>query len=210
MKKNEYIKVSNVLNSQTSNLLFEYIKETAKRYEKIKTLCPDINLEDKFDEIMDPRIGPIGFSKYGDMLTETLMLRLLSIIEKEIDLKLIPTYSFFRLYKKGDKLPKHTDRPQCEISVSLCVGYIGEEQWPLFIQGTPVYLEPGDLAIYRGIELVHWREPLEGEMQAQIFLHYNDIKGPYRDRYLYDGKPYIGWPKGIQASRASRFRHHQQ
>ena len=209
MKRNEYIKVSQVLDSQTSNLLYEYIKTTVQRYEKLKEVLSTTDIEDKLQEVLleeKPAIGlwggeyttpSMGFAKYGGLLTDTLMVVLKSTIERETNLKLIPTYSFFRLYRKGDSLPKHNDRPQCEISVSLCVGWKGEQQWPLFLEGNPILLDVGDLAIYRGVEAEHWRDPLEGEEQAQIFLHYNDIDGPYGETNLYDGRPFIGWPRGI-------------
>ena len=174
MKKNEYIKVPKVLDSQTSNLLYEYIKTTVQRYEKLKEVLSKTDIEDRLEEVMLEEKPTMGFAKYGGLLTDTLMLVLKPIIERETNLKLIPTYSFFRLYRKGDSLPKHNDRPSCEISVSLCVGWEGEKQWPLFLEGNPILLEVGDLAIYRGVETEHWRDPLEGEIQAQIFLHYND------------------------------------
>ena len=197
MKKNEYIKVPKVLDSQTSNLLYEYIKTTVQRYEKLKEVLSKTDIEDRLEEVMLEEKPTMGFAKYGGLLTDTLMLVLKPIIERETNLKLIPTYSFFRLYRKGDSLPKHNDRPSCEISVSLCVGWEGEKQWPLFLEGNPILLEVGDLAIYRGVEAEHWREPLEGVQQAQIFLHYNDIDGPYGETNLYDGRPFIGWPRGL-------------
>ena len=197
MKKNEYIKVPKVLDSQTSNLLYEYIKTTVQRYEKLKEVLSKTDIEDRLQEVMLEEKPTMGFAKYGGLLTDTLMLVLKPIIERETNLKLIPTYSFFRLYRKGDSLPKHNDRPSCEISVSLCVGWEGEKQWPLFLEGNPILLEVGDLAIYRGVEAEHWREPLEGVQQAQIFLHYNDIDGPYGETNLYDGRPFIGWRRRL-------------
>ena len=197
MKKNEYIKVPKVLDSQTSNLLYEYIKTTVQRYEKLKEVLSKTDIEDRLEEVMLEEKPTMGFAKYGGLLTDTLMLVLKPIIERETNLKLIPTYSFFRLYRKGDSLPKHNDRPSCEISVSLCVGWEGEKQWPLFLEGNPILLEVGDLAIYRGVETEHWRDPLEGEIQAQIFLHYNDRDGPYGETNLYDGRPFIGWRRGL-------------
>ena len=197
MKKNEYIKVPKVLDSQTSNLLYEYIKTTVQRYDKLKEVLSKTDIEDRLQEVMLEEKPTMGFAKYGGLLTDTLMLVLKPIIERETNLKLIPTYSFFRLYRKGDSLPKHNDRPSCEISVSLCVGWEGEKQWPLFLEGNPILLEVGDLAIYRGVETEHWRDPLEGEIQAQIFLHYNDRDGPYGETNLYDGRPFIGWRRGL-------------
>ena len=52
MKKNEYIKVPKVLDSQTSNLLYEYIKTTVQRYEKLKEVLSKTDIEDRLEEVM--------------------------------------------------------------------------------------------------------------------------------------------------------------
>ena len=57
----------------------------------------------------------------------------------------------------------------------------------------PVNLEPGDMLIYKGCDLFHWREKFEGEHHLQAFLHYNDKNGPYGDN-LYDGRENLGLP----------------
>ena len=131
----------------------------------------------------------------GDMLAETLLLSIKKNIEDRIGLELIPTYGFFRLYKKGNDLELHKDRNSCEISLSLCIGYEEGEQWPLYINETPIYQEPGDMVIYRGCEVEHYREPYEGKQQAQVFLHYVDKNGPYGgEEFIYDGRPFVGLP----------------
>jgi len=80
---------------------------------------------------------------------------------------------------------KHTDRPSCEISISLCLGYEAEHAWPLLLElpsGTSsIELEPGDALFYRGIEVSHWRQPMKGERAVQVFLHYVDQTGPYAE-----------------------------
>ena len=63
-------------------------------------------------------------------------------------------------------------------------GYEGE-QWPIYMNGTPLYQEPGDLVIYRGCEIEHHRKPLKGKNQAQVFLHYNNKNGPYGEENNY-------------------------
>ena len=50
------------------------------------------------------------------------------------------------------------------------------------------------MVIYKGIDLVHWRNPLEGENHAQAFLHYNDVNGPFGKENHYDGRRFIGMP----------------
>jgi hypothetical protein len=121
-------------------------------------------------------------SAYGDFIMEGLLDQLLADIELASGLSLFPTYSYFRVYKNGDTLARHTDRPACEISVSLCLGIEQQKTWPIWIAGPngecSVDLQPGDALLYRGIECPHWRETFDGVRQAQAFLHYVDRDGP--------------------------------
>jgi len=119
---------------------------------------------------------------YGDLMMDGLLTSLLPEIERASGLALFPTYSYFRVYKPGDTLAKHTDRPSCEISVTLCLGFEGGKSWPIWIEGprgsSAVSLAPGDALLYRGAECAHWRKAFEGQRQAQVFLHYVDQNGP--------------------------------
>lgn len=124
--------------------------------------------------------------------------KILPIMEKHTGLKLFKTYSYCRVYKNGDILASHVDRPSCEISVTLCLGHGEGETWPIFIRDknddkVEAKLEAGDALIYRGCDLSHWRYPFEGEHQAQIFLHYVDQNGPYAE--WKDDKKGINNPK---------------
>lgn len=131
-------------------------------------------------------------SAYGDFLMDGLLADLAPRAKQATGLKVFPTYSHFRVYKRGDVLSKHTDRPACEISVTLCLGYAAERPWPIWIEspaGTAgIELEPGDALFYRGIECAHWREPFEGEHMAQVFLHYVDQSGPHSG-WKFDKRP---------------------
>lgn len=138
-------------------------------------------------------------SKYGDSLMEALLLHLQPTIENATGLQLYPTYSFYRTYKAGNELKKHTDRPACEISVSVCLGYNYSTPsyfWNLWVGKSSYSMEVGDIAIYKGLELEHWREPFEGDensWQVQAFLHYVDVNGSYA--FLKnDTRPAIGLP----------------
>jgi hypothetical protein len=132
----------------------------------------------------DPR-SPGAWAAPGDLFTDGLLMDLLPLAEDVTQLSLFPTYSYFRVYKRGDILVKHTDRPACEISVTLCLGYEAEEPWPLLLESPagvlPIELEPGDALFYRGTECMHWREPMNGERAAQVFLHYVNQNGPYAE-----------------------------
>jgi hypothetical protein len=122
---------------------------------------------------------------YCDFIMDGLLTSLLPEIERASGLALFPTYSYFRVYKHGDTLAKHTDRSSCEISVSLCLGFDEGKSWPIFIEGprgtSSVNLGAGDGLLYRGVECPHWREVFEGKHQAQVFFHYVDQNGPYTE-----------------------------
>lgn len=144
---------------------------------------------------------PNSHSKYADPFMESLELLLLPKVEESTGLSLYPTYSYYRLYKPGDDLIPHTDRPACEISLTINLGYfyntnIKNYSWDIWVEGKSFRTEPGDMIIYRGLEMNHWREPFaagRGSWQVQAFLHYVDVNGPYA-MCKYDGRPMIGYP----------------
>ena len=134
---------------------------------------------------------------YGDPFLDTLLLCLLPKVEEYSGLKLFPTYSYFRLCKCGDILPKHKDRPACEISVTLCLG--GDRLWPFWLEGPSgaikLEMAPGDGLLYRGIECAHWREAFVGTRLAQAFLHYVDQDGPHAE-WKFDKRKATSSPLG--------------
>ena len=156
---------------------------------------------------------PGAFSKYADWVMETLLMYMIPIMKQRTGLDLIPTYSYTRLYEKGNKLQRHKDRPSCEVSTTL---HLGGEEWPIFLdpsgqtfvidqfkeihkpgapKGIRVDLKIGDMLIYAGCDLEHWREPFQGNVCSQVFLHYNHAKGPFAKTNLLDGRPLLGVPK---------------
>ena len=138
----------------------------------------------------DPAV-PNTYSVYGDAVGDTLLMKLLPVMKKFTELNLSPCYSYVRLYKKGDILKKHKDRPSCEISTTL---HLGGEPWDIYLEGEAISLRVGDMLIYKGEEMEHWREKFEGEICAQVFLHYNNSEGPLGKKNLYDKRPALGLP----------------
>jgi hypothetical protein len=179
-KKNRYTIVKNVLSKDVIELVTQYAL---------------------FDEMQDftADIGQVvgAHSKYADPVMESLLLKLQPVMEKATGLSLLPTYSFYRVYRNGDVLKKHQDRFSCEISCTVSFNYSYEESeysWPIYMDGEALYLKPGDIAVYRGIENEHWRDPLEFPepvWHVQAFLHYVDQNGPYAE-YKFDKRPSIG------------------
>jgi SEC-C motif len=136
-----------------------------------------------------------AFGRYADAFSEALLLELLPVMEQATGLKLLPCYSYLRIYGNGAILPKHMDRPSCEISSSLTLGFKAPAPWPLCVQADGVdkslVLMPGDMIVYRGSELPHWREIFNGEYWVQTFLHYVSANGRFTD-YKFDGRERIG------------------
>lgn len=115
-----------------------------------------------------------------DLPFETLLKIKKPLVEEITGLQLYPTYSFARIYKTGNELKKHKDRPSCEISVTLKLGDTGNYNWPICIDNNKIELATGDAVIYRGCDIEHWREKHDftNYFLGQVFLHYVDRDGP--------------------------------
>ena len=146
---------------------------------------------------------PAAPARYGSTRMDDLLEALLPSIETITNLRLHPTYSYFRIYRRGDALAAHCDRPACEVSVSLVLGQETTRPWPLWITGRrrtqPVSLRTGDGVIYRGIECRHWRNPFRGRWQCQLFLHYVERDGA-NTKWKYDLRPQLGLPAWTRVS----------
>ena len=140
---------------------------------------------------------PNTYSQYANMAMETLLLKCQPGMEKATGLKLYPAYTYARIYKKGDELKRHKDRFSCEISTTM---NLAGDDWPIYLEpsgktgkkGIKVDLKPGDMLVYSGCELEHWRKPFEGQLCGQVFLHYNHADGQFAKSNLYDKRPMLG------------------
>jgi len=102
-------------------------------------------------------------------------------VSKLVGENVLPTYTYARIQTRGDNLPRHRDRPSCEISLSLNLKK--DVDWGLWIQKpsneeVEVTLNPGDAVLYLGCQADHWRNKFEGEEHIQVFLHYVRANGP--------------------------------
>lgn len=117
--------------------------------------------------------------------------RVKPILENLLGEELIPSYWFTTTYHNKGFMVRHTDRPSCEVSVTMNIS--GTVDWPIQLQDlqgkkrkvvTPI----GHGLAYLGIKVPHWRAPLrckEGDQFMQLFLHYVRKNGPCAD-YAYD------------------------
>ena len=196
-KKHNFTVVKKAISGELATFMYNYLlmKEQVLKYLKNnKYISPFEFIHGSFGDDQAPE--PKAYVVYGDVGNETMLLRCQGILEKHTGLKLIPTYTYSRNYQKGNSLKRHKDRPSCAISCTLSYG---GDSWPIYLEpsgetgkkGVKVVLEPGDLLIYKGCELEHWREPLKGETCVQAFLHYNEASDITN---LYDKRPHLGLP----------------
>ena len=142
----------------------------------------------KFDDIQSD-----DFSFYGDPLMESLLLNKREKMQELTGLELLPTYSYYRMYTYLADLKKHSDRPSCEISVSVNITSSGED-WPIYMNGNAISLNAGDAVIYLGQEIEHWREEFNGDHCAQVFLHYVNKNGKHA-QWIKDKRMFWGQQK---------------
>jgi len=197
-KKNKYQVIKGAISTELADFCYQYFlnkRAVARHLFDSKFISP---YTDYFGVWNDTQI-PETYSHYADIVMETLLQKVKPIMEKQSGVKLIETYSYARIYKKGDILKRHKDRFSCEISTTM---NLGGDDWPIYLEpsgeegkkGVEVNLKPGDMLMYRGCELEHWREAFEGENCGQVFLHYNDSNSKNAEENKFDRRPMIGLP----------------
>lgn len=203
-QQTKYQVIKNAISYELANFIFNYflLKRDAVNFMYKNNLMAENSILGTWKDKQVPNV----YSHYADFCMETLLMKVIPIMTKETGLNLVPTYSYARVYERGSILKRHKDRPSCEISTTLCLGYDVSNvdskkypnwDWPMFVKETngtevPVHMKPGDMIIYRGCEVEHWREPFWGKNHAQVFLHYNEKDGQYN--IPYDGRPVLGLP----------------
>jgi hypothetical protein len=197
-KKNKYTVLKKTISTELAEFIYKYFLN--KR--KVARFLFDKKYISPFTEyfgVWNDALVPNTYSHYSDIAMETLLQEVKPVMEKHTGLKLSETYSYARIYKKGDVLKRHKDRYSCEISTTL---NLGGELWPIYLDptgkegqaGIKVELEPGDMLIYSGCELEHWREEFKGKDCGQVFLHYNKLSSKKEKKNLYDKRPFLGLP----------------
>tara|TARA_R100000687_G_scaffold77202_1_gene69582 strand:+ start:47 stop:709 length:663 start_codon:yes stop_codon:yes gene_type:complete len=207
-KRQKYLVIKNVITKDMANFIYGYFsmkRRVARKFLDDRYISP---FEEGWGKWTD-RQAPNTYSHYADMVMETLLEKVKPRMEKETKLKLIPTYSYARIYKKGDILKRHKDRFSCEISTTM---FLGGDPWDIYLEpnknvgppphpyvpttnkGIKVSLKPGDMLIYSGCELEHWREAFQGNNCAQVFLHYNQVTSPGAVENRFDQRSFLGLP----------------
>ena len=191
-KKNKYIVIRKAIPKTLAEFVMEELfmrKNVLEAMQKNRLISP---LDKTYGMLEGDTQVPGSYSVYADMACETLLVKVMPLIERKIKMKLIPTYSYARIYFEGNELKKHTDRFACEISGTLA---LGGETWPIFIGGKKINLKQGDLLIYKGCEVEHWREPLKKGFCVQTFFHYNQEGFATGEQQRFDGRASLGIPQ---------------
>jgi len=208
-KKNKYQVLRNAISKDLAAFCYKYLQISAEADNWMLNNGVTHTGNKLVGNFNDAQV-PNSYAKYADRVMETLLVDTIKVMQKKTGLRLVPTYSYCRLYRTGNILKRHKDRPSCEISTTL---NLGGDPWPILIdptgsdnvideyknihkpgapKGVEVNLKPGDMLIYSGCELEHWREPFQGKLCGQVFLHYNHADGRFAKSNLYDKRPMLG------------------
>jgi hypothetical protein len=212
-KEKKYQIIKNAISSELAQFCYKYFILKAKVFKTMlekKTVSPYIDFMGTFN---DPQV-PNSYAHYGDIAMETLLTDMQKKMQDETNLNLVPTYSYARIYYNGNILKRHKDRTSCEISTTM---NLGGDPWPIYLEpnknvgipgengctfestnpGIKVDLNPGDMLVYSGCTLEHWREKFEGDNCVQVFLHYNNIE-TQGEVNKYDTRPHLGLPSSFK------------
>jgi|TARA_B100000085_G_scaffold281419_1_gene307965 hypothetical protein len=196
-KKNSYLVVKNAIPIDVANFVYDYFNMKRRTYYTLKNTSYISKFDADWGE-HDKQV-PNAYAHYADMAMETILDVLTPKMSKLTKLNLTPTYSYARIYGKGDILHPHTDRYSCEVSTTL---NLGGDMWPIWLvdkngKHKEIKLNPSDMLIYNGCELKHWRDEFKGDICSQVFLHYN-IKNDKGNSNLYDQRLHLGLPSGFK------------
>jgi hypothetical protein len=209
-KKNKYSVLKNAISKELAEFVYKYFlnkRNVARVLLDSRYISP---FTEYFGVWNDDQV-PNTYSHYADLAMETLLQRVKPVMEKHTGLKLSETYSYARIYKKGDVLARHKDRFSCEISTTL---NLGGDSWPIYLDptgklgqaGIKVELDPGDMLIYSGCDLEHWREEFKGENCAQVFLHYNKSGSKKAKENYLDRRALIGLPSWFIGAKLTKIK----
>ena len=199
-KKNKYTVIRQAISKDLASFIANYFSMQKQVYDT----CIQSRYFSPFETILGYYEGkneqiPDTYSQYSNMAMETLLLKCQPGMEKATGLKLYPAYTYARIYKKGDELKRHKDRFSCEISTTM---NLAGDDWPIYLEpsgetgkkGIKVDLKQGDMLVYSGCELEHWREKFKGKECIQVFLHYNNRKTRGSRDNMFDKRPHLGLP----------------
>jgi len=132
------------------------------------------------------------FKSHNEPMSRILHYEVLPLIERIVGKKLVPTYTYLSAYVKDSDLPAHTDRADCEYTVSFLINKPENSNWPIYLhkvkqpvkhKGRSDFTPPkeecvavdcnaGGLMIFQGTDHIHFREGLPDDFYHIVLLHY--------------------------------------
>jgi hypothetical protein len=190
MQSDKYCVVRNAIQGDLVKLL----QVQSQMLENI--MCYENNTLPTLFSFNDRLVVQNSFSYYSSSFTESLLLMLQPLIEDHLKIKLLPSYSYIRIYYKNAALTKHLDKDSCEYSATICIKCHSDNPWDIYFENldlssTCITLNEGDMVIYKGNEIQHWRKLCPYDKHIQIMLHYVDKNGPY-SKFKYNQRKMLG------------------
>lgn len=211
-----YVRTNAPTRKMTDNEIFErngylFLPELVLDPENLKVPVPEErgsfhyynNRMDQFSFEPEEKQVNGSVARYNIPIYKELHYLVKKELEDILKIDLYPTYFYDRFYFAGQQLKRHSDRPSCEISVTLQISSNhSDNPWPIWFEkpdGKEAYvlMKDGDAIVYKGCEREHWRDPLPSRYNQtqklwrkvrrlsddtyhhQIFLHYVDANGPF-------------------------------
>jgi hypothetical protein len=188
---NGYASIEGLLPKEVAQALLERIEADVKASNR--------SFQDFAAKLDLMRKGTVEISGHHYAPLITFLWALTPVVSQAVGRELLPSYDYFRIYQKGDICRLHSDRPSCEHSLSLTLGYSDGLPWPLDVGSVPmegpdylresfgdepfasIPMQPGDAVLYKGVAYRHGRStPNPNRWSAHLFLHWVDRDGPYR------------------------------
>jgi len=196
-RDDKFAVIRGAISWDSANFLFNYLGVKRTVAEKLLSDDYESELIGTFEETDTDKSV---YSIYGDIAIDTAMLKVKQQVNKLIGEQIYPTYSYARIYPYESIVAPHKDREECEIACSM---YLGGIKWDMFVEGKDgperIDLNIGDMIVYAGTEISHWRETFLGVDSdgnpgeyTQVFFHYqrasNENVNPF------DGRGHAGLP----------------
>lgn len=136
------------------------------------------------------------YKSNNESFSRLMQYEVLPLIEHVVKKKMKPTYIYVSCYTKNSEktteLPPHTDRPDCEYTVSYIIDKPTGANWPIYVDKTtqPVknkgrywFYPPKEnchsvdcgangMMMFNGTDHIHFREKLEYDYYYIVLLHF--------------------------------------
>lgn len=192
----------NCINKENLNKIYQLNDDLPLQViENVVTEPYKMLLQKYYTETIRQNVWALGdkqsnrYKAHNEPMSRFLHYELLPLIEKITNKKLKPTYTYLSAYVKDADLPAHTDRPDCEYTVSFVVDKPENSSWNIYVHRTKqpikhkgrydftppleeceaVDCSSGGLMMFQGTDHIHFREKLEFDYYNILLLHYCSV-----------------------------------